>query len=597
MSRQFTLQKKLSISFVALTLVTTAVLSLFLYITFSSRFRKEIKHRMLTTVSLVALQIDAKKHNSLKVGDEKSSIYLYQRKKLQKARGAGSNIRYVYTMRMNKDNKIMFVIDAEEDNPDEIAHLGDIYNDASDLLKSKFATMSSPIVEEGFYTDKWGTWITAYAPFYTDDGRRAGVVGMDISIDYIRKQEKIFLFICLAVFLCIALPASIFGWLLGYRLMLPLAALKKQLAGISMDNLEQPMEIYKHNEMGELASEFNKMALNLNHSITMLKKSQEELEYFKKIIDFSTNAVAMSTPEGKYNYQNMAYNELFGITVEEIEGEFGPESAVYVDESVGHEVLTTVVSGKSWEGEVKMYGRNRKIMDIYLKAYSIKNAQNKIIYLIGIHTDITERKKYEYLLKKKNIEIDNAHKHAIYMLAVASEYKDQYTGNHVKNIAQITTELALEMGIDTKLADRMGHDSILHDLGKLGIPDSILLKPGKLTEDEFEIIKQHTLLGAKIIGDDEWFRQARQIAMSHHEKWNGCGYPKGLKNDGIPFAARIVAVVDVFDALISERPYKKTWSLKKAVEEIKREAGKHFDPKIAEAFLSLYKKGKLEKYV
>jgi HD-GYP domain-containing protein (c-di-GMP phosphodiesterase class II) len=470
LNMRFTLQKKLSISFVVLTLVATGILSYFLYIKFYSELHEEIKQRIFSTVSLVALQIDAEKHNSLLTSeDEKGNTYFSLRQKLQKARDVGHNIRYVYTMRMNKDKNIMFVVDAEEEEPEEIAHLGDIYDDASKLLKSKFSTMSSPIVEKDFYTDKWGTWITAYAPFYTADGKRAGVLGMDISADSIKKQERKFLFICLSVFIFTAIPASIIGWFLGYKLMLPLAALKKRVTDVSMDNLEQRLNINKNNEIGELISSFDNMAAKLNQSINKLKDS--------------------------------------------------------------------------------------------------------------------------------NIEIENAHKHAIYMLAVASEYKDEYTGNHVKHISQITTELAEGVGIEARLAEKMGYDSVLHDLGKIGISDTILLKPGKLTNEEFEIVKQHTIIGAKIIGNDEWFHQARQIAMSHHERWDGNGYPKKLKGDDIPFAARIVAVVDVFHALISKRPYKEPWSLEKTVEEIKHESGKHFDPKVVKAFLALHEKGKLEKYI
>ena len=178
----------------------------------------------------------------------------------------------------------------------------------------------------------------------------------------------------------------------------------------------------------------------------------------------------------------------------------------------------------------------------------------------------------------------------MYMLALASEYKDPETGEHIKRLVKMTKELALKMGIKPAEAEQMGADSILHDLGKLGISDYILLKPGKLTKNEFETMKQHTLIGTKIIGKDKGFVQARQIAMSHHEKWDGTGYPQGLKGNAIPVAARIVAVADAFDALISKRPYKEAWSREKAIDEINRQAGKRFDPKVVEAFLSLYKK-------
>jgi len=221
---------------------------------------------------------------------------------------------------------------------------------------------------------------------------------------------------------------------------------------------------------------------------------------------------------------------------------------------------------------------------------------NNELMLHTLLKDLTTRKQLEKQVQKANIKLERAHKHAIYMLALASEYKDHETGGHIQRIIGMTSDLATELGVDQQSAEKMGSDSVLHDLGKLGISDYILLKPGKLTVNEFKTMKQHTIIGAKIIGDDEWFYQARQIALSHHEKWDGNGYPEGLKGEEIPFAARIVAVADALDALISKRPYKESWPPKQAIAEIRKESGTHFDPKIVEALLTFYRRGLLKKY-
>lgn len=202
-----------------------------------------------------------------------------------------------------------------------------------------------------------------------------------------------------------------------------------------------------------------------------------------------------------------------------------------------------------------------------------------------------QRKKAEGKLQEVYVELEDAHKHAMYMFAIVSEYRDPEMSGHIKCIGLMVTDLALEMGIEPETAERMGIDSLLHDLDKLGISDSILLKREKLTFDEFVIVKQHPLIGAQIIGDNEWFAQTRQISLYHHEKWDGSGYPKGLKGDDIPLTARIVAVADVFDALVTKRAYKKIWTIEEAVLEIKRESGMHFEPKVVNAFLSLHKQG------
>ena len=218
-------------------------------------------------------------------------------------------------------------------------------------------------------------------------------------------------------------------------------------------------------------------------------------------------------------------------------------------------------------------------------------------YILGIGLDVSNAEKYEKQLEVSNIKLKEAHEHAIYMLALASEYNDPDTGKHIRRIVKMTTSLALELGVNEKEAKQIGNNSVLHDLGKLGISDKILLKPGPLTLNEFEKMKQHTIIGAEIIGKIEGFKQAREIALSHHEKWDGTGYPKGLKGNAIPLSARIVAVVDTFDALISVRPYKGAWSLDKAIRQINKEKGTHFDPEVVDAFSRLHNKGKLANYL
>jgi len=151
------------------------------------------------------------------------------------------------------------------------------------------------------------------------------------------------------------------------------------------------------------------------------------------------------------------------------------------------------------------------------------------------------------------------------------------------------------MGIDPKEAKSYGEASMLHDVGKVAIPKSVIRKPGKLTEDEFQIVKGHAKIGAKILSHHRWFAVACQIAQHHHEKWDGSGYPDGLKGEEIPLPARIVAVADVFDALVSRRPYKNPWSLEDAVAEIVKSKGQAFDPQVVDGFMKVHQDGGLQK--
>lgn len=169
-------------------------------------------------------------------------------------------------------------------------------------------------------------------------------------------------------------------------------------------------------------------------------------------------------------------------------------------------------------------------------------------------------------------------------LGRAAEYKDNETGMHVLRMSHYSKILAQAYGFSDAAAEILLHAAPMHDIGKIGIPDSIMLKPGKLTEEEFDIMKTHPHIGAEILGDcdSELLLIAKSVALTHHEKWDGTGYPNGLSGEEIPVEGRIVAVADVFDALTSKRPYKEAWSVEKTLDLMRSEKGKHFEPKLVD---------------
>ena len=173
-------------------------------------------------------------------------------------------------------------------------------------------------------------------------------------------------------------------------------------------------------------------------------------------------------------------------------------------------------------------------------------------------------------------------------LSSAAEYKDPETGAHTERVGEYAKMVARVMGKDEETQYILRYAAPLHDIGKIGIADIILLKPGKLNDTEFDVMKTHAEIGYNILKKSRsiYLKEGAEIAYSHHEKFNGKGYPRGLSGKDIPLGGRIVAVVDVFDALVSDRPYKKSWSFEKAAELLVREKGKHFDPEIVDLFLN-----------
>ncbi|PJZ48533.1 response regulator [Leptospira saintgironsiae] len=189
----------------------------------------------------------------------------------------------------------------------------------------------------------------------------------------------------------------------------------------------------------------------------------------------------------------------------------------------------------------------------------------------------------------RNEELKETRLQIIQRLGLAAEYKDNETGLHVIRMSHYSQTLAKALGHSEETAEKILHASPMHDIGKIGIPDSILQKPGKLDPEEWEIMKTHSKIGAEIIGDHDssLLQMAKSIALNHHEKWDGSGYPNGIMGDAIPIEARIVTIADVFDALTTERPYKKAWSIEDAVNHIRKGAGSHFDPGLVPVFLNL----------
>lgn len=172
----------------------------------------------------------------------------------------------------------------------------------------------------------------------------------------------------------------------------------------------------------------------------------------------------------------------------------------------------------------------------------------------------------------------------IQRLGRAAEYKDNETGLHVMRMSHYAQVLALAYGFSSQQAEDLLYAAPMHDIGKIGIADSILLKPGKLSADEYREMQKHPLIGAEIIGecDSELLKIAKTVALYHHEKWDGTGYPHGLAGEAIPVEARIVAISDVFDALTSARPYKQAWSIEDTLAFLREQKGKHFEPRLVE---------------
>lgn len=203
------------------------------------------------------------------------------------------------------------------------------------------------------------------------------------------------------------------------------------------------------------------------------------------------------------------------------------------------------------------------------------------------HNEVLDEK-----VREKTRELRETRLEIIQRLGIAAEYRDNETGLHIVRMSQISFEIGKRAGLSSYESELLLNASPMHDVGKIGIPDKILLKTGSLNDDEWDIMKQHTTIGAKILTghQSDLLQAAKTIAITHHERWDGSGYPEGLSRQDIPLLGRIVAIADVFDALTSKRPYKDAWPTERAIMVMEEDSGTHFDPMLLRTFKSCINK-------
>lgn len=241
--------------------------------------------------------------------------------------------------------------------------------------------------------------------------------------------------------------------------------------------------------------------------------------------------------------------------------------------------------------EAKQNGLKAGVNDFLTKPYDRTEVVLRITNLLqtrSLHIQLQQQNnQLEEKVKERTKELEQAQMEILQLLGRAAEYRDDMTGQHTQRVGELSGLIAERLGLSKEEATMIQMAAPLHDIGKIGIPDDILLKPGRFEPHEFERMKTHTSIGSSILEGSSFklLKLAQSITQSHHEKWDGSGYPQGLKGEEIPLAARIVALADFYDALTHERPYKKAWTKGEALAEIEAQRGRHFDPQLVDVFI------------
>ncbi len=270
------------------------------------------------------------------------------------------------------------------------------------------------------------------------------------------------------------------------------------------------------------------------------------------------------------------------MVLEELQG-FVPE-----DEYLPVVVLTADTTSNSRRRALHLGARDflSKPFDSVEVVLRIRN----LLQTRWLHVQLQHQNMHlEEQVRQRTLELEQARDEILSRLARTAEYRDDDTGRHTQRVGSMAERIAHKLGLEQQFCQRLGRAALLHDIGKIGIPDRVLLKQGRLTDEEYTLIKTHTQIGGELLSASTFplLALACEVAMTHHERWDGRGYPNGLRGAAIPLAGRIVAVADTFDALTHARPYKEAWPLEAAVEELRQHAGSQFDPAVVAACLQV----------
>ena len=337
-----------------------------------------------------------------------------------------------------------------------------------------------------------------------------------------------------------------------------------------------------------------------NTDITEYKKMEERLHEsersYSAIVENSPLGIMLQDPHGTIAYANAAFARMLGVGPQDVAGRSYPD-LVHPDDRT--ESLRRIERNLASNDPLPL--RELRLVrpdgrEIVVEATAAPIEREGRPFIISVFQDITERKRFERLLVAEAEELKRHQEAIVACMAILAEFRDRGTGEHIVRTKEYVRLLLERSGGETRYPPEhiplLRQAAALHDIGKVGIPDMILLKPGKLTPAEFDIIKQHPRIGssvlrsaAEILGEVPFVTYARQVTEFHHEKWDGSGYPNGLKGEEIPLVARIMAIADVYDALVTERPYKRPISHDEAVAVIAAGSGSHFDPRLVEVFL------------
>lgn len=433
--------------------LVTGILSALLFTTTREQMREDFRQRLRDVVGVAALSIEAETHQRLlEPAQEGGPVYNAVKRTLQVIQARAEDIHFVYTMRGGANGEIVFVVDAETD-PEEIAHLGEVYTDASNFLKANFATLRQPVAETDFYTDRWGTWLTGYAPFFDSAGKRAGVLGIDIAAARILAYEKKLLKLFATVFLMSILLSVLLGVYLGNRLTQPVLALKERAEGIGLGDFDTQIPVRRHDELGVLAHTFNLMSQKLKDLVHDLQgeiANREAAEKkYRSIFENAMEGIFQSTLEGRLITVNPEFARMLGYDSpqEVIDGVTDIYSQLYVHPEQRRGLLDRLnAQGKVPNFRILLLKKDGKEIQTELTARLVREKEGTP-RIEGLVKDISEQLAREAAQREKQAAMAAARAKSEFLANMSHEIRTPM------NAVMGLTHLALRTDLSPKQND------------------------------------------------------------------------------------------------------------------------------------------------
>ncbi|MEN6521260.1 MAG: diguanylate cyclase [Armatimonadota bacterium] len=608
--------------------------------------REEVRSKLICSARIAALQIDADLHRQVRLSaDETTPACKKLKAKLVSILKSSPDMRYVYTIsKTGKKGVLQFVVDGET-NPELTSHIGDVYDTriSSEMLKG----FNEATADKKQTSDKWGDLLSGYAPIKDANGRTEAIIGMDMSIAQLKKEERSLSVVAVKTGTAAFMLSILLSLAVTRSVLKHVKVFTKATERIEGGDLDFQIDVGASDEIGQFRRAFNRMIKSLkeNHGRLLEQSTRDFLTglfnhgYFhERLADeierakrYDRNLCLLILDIDKFKAINDTYSHPVGDGILRQVALLLKENIRSIDIAAryGGDEFAVILPEADIDQGLETAERVRALIeehDFFLKSqrYSFiedcaSSRVSKLTVTIGLAGYPRHHHSKEGLMMAADIALCRA-KHmsrnsvcvydssicseqnvdpqalyqmlrdpsaaAIQSLAAAVDAKDRYTHGHSERVTEYASMVSKELSMDDDQIEAVKVASLLHDLGKIGIPDSILNKHGSLTEEERQTIQLHPSIAENIL------RRAPQLdlivpaVLFHHERWDGGGYPDGLKGDEIPLMARILAIADSYDAMTSDRPYRKALSHEDALLEIAANAGKQFDPDLTQVFIS-----------